>query len=205
MNQNILIHNLPEDNEENLFEKIQQLIKQHFGVDTSFQKIHRNGPKTPGRSQIITGRLSKFTDKEKILQAQRELNKRDREASDQSDQSAQPNAPERPFYVTPQRPIEIAENRKKLHEINNQYWKEKIMTRFVGEKLVFPNGNVYRDKVLKPKPENIREIPQSDKEKLQQTPMSTMDCSDEGITFKAAAATKQTYNQVGNFYEKKYY
>ncbi|XP_061164453.1 protein IMPACT-like [Saccostrea echinata] len=43
---------------------------------------------------------------------------------------------------------------------------------------------------------------QSDKEKLQQISMSTMDCSDEGNTFKAAAATVETYNQVRNFYKK---
>ncbi|XP_062569405.1 uncharacterized protein LOC134231459 [Saccostrea cucullata] len=106
MNQNILIHNLPEEeNEENLFEKIPHLIKQHFGVDTSFSNIHRNGPKTSGKNRIITGRLSKFSDKEKILQAQRELNKREREASDQPDQTAEPQSSERTFYVTPQRPI----------------------------------------------------------------------------------------------------
>ncbi|XP_062577805.1 uncharacterized protein LOC134239650 [Saccostrea cucullata] len=124
------------------------------------------------------------------------------EASDQTDQTAEPKSPERTFYVTPQRPIEVAENRKKLQEINDQYWKEKVKTRFVGDKLVFPNGNVYRDKVLKPKPENILDITKADKEKLQQIPMSTIDCSDEGNTFKAAAATTDTYNQVRNFYKK---
>ncbi|XP_062574269.1 uncharacterized protein LOC134236103 [Saccostrea cucullata] len=203
MNQNILIHNLPEESEEeNLFEKIPHLIKQHFGVDTSFANIHRNGPKIPGKSRIITGRLSKFTDKEKILQAQRKQNKIDREESDQPDQNAKSEAPEKTFYVTPQRLLEVAENRKKLQEINNQYWKEKVKTRFVGEKLVFPNGNVYRDKVLKPKPENILDMTKADKKKLQQIPMSTIDCADEGNTFKAAAATTDTYNQVRNFFKK---
>ncbi|XP_062601164.1 uncharacterized protein LOC134262856 [Saccostrea cucullata] len=199
MNQNILIHNLPEEeDEENLFEKIPRLIKEHFGVDTSFANIHRNGPKTSGKPHI-TGRLSKFSDKEKILQAQRELNKREREASDQTDQTAEPKSPKRTFYVTPQRPIEVAENRKQLQEINDQYWKEKVKTRFVGDKLVFPNGNVYRDKVLKPRPENILDMTKADKEKLQQIPMSTIECSDEGNTFKAAAATSDTYNQTSRY------
>lgn len=43
MKHNILIHNLAEEDGENLFIKIPALIKQHLGVDTKFSNIHRNG------------------------------------------------------------------------------------------------------------------------------------------------------------------
>ncbi|XP_048753927.2 uncharacterized protein LOC125665320 [Ostrea edulis] len=194
MKQNLLIHNLPEEENENLFKKIPQLIKEYLGVETTFANIHRNGPKNPGRPRTITGRLEKFTDKEKVLQAQK-----DRRNSEGSGSTEQSNTP---FYITPQRPVEVAENRKKLQEISNLYWKENVKTRFVGDKLVFPNGNTYKEKVLTPKPENILLVDQAEKEALQQIQMSTLETSTEGNDFKIAASTTATFNQVRNFYKK---
>ncbi|XP_056020445.1 uncharacterized protein LOC130054505 [Ostrea edulis] len=159
MKQNLLIHNLPDEENENLFKKIPQLIKEYLGVETTFANIHRNGSKNPGRPRTITGRLEKFTDKEKVLQAQKD--KRNSEGSGSTEQS------NTTFYITPQRPVEVAENRKKTQEISNRYWKEDVKTRFVGDKLAFPNGNTYKEKVFKPKPENILLMDQAEKEALQ--------------------------------------
>ncbi|XP_056003742.1 protein IMPACT homolog [Ostrea edulis] len=164
------------------------------GSRNTFANIHRNGPKNPGRPRTITGRLEKFTDKEKVLQAQKD--KRNSEGSGSTEQS------NTPFYITPHRPVEVAENRKKLQEISNRYWKENVKTRFVGDKLVFPNGNTYKEKVLKPKPENILLVDQAEKEALQQIQMSTLETSTEGNDFKIAASTTATFNQVRNFYKK---
>lgn len=43
MKHNILIHNLAEEDGENLFIIIPALIKEHLGIDTKFSNIHRNG------------------------------------------------------------------------------------------------------------------------------------------------------------------
>ena len=194
MNQNLLIHNLPEEENENLFRRIPQLIKEHLGIDTSFVNIHRNGPKNPNRPRTITGRLEKFTDKEKILQAQKD--KRKNEGSGQLQQNSTL------FYITPQRPIEVSENRKKLQEISNQYWKENVKTRFVGDKLVFPNGNTYKEKVVKPTPGNVLTLDQAEKEALQKIQISALETSAEENIFKIAAATTETYNHARNLYKK---
>ena len=193
MNQNLLIHNLPEEENENLFRRIPQLIKEHLGIDTSFVNIHRNGPKNPSKPRTITGRLEKFTDKEKILQAQKD--KRKNEGSGQVQQNTL-------FYITPQRPIEVSENRKKLQEISNQYWKENVKTRFVGDKLVFPNGHTYKEKVVKPTPGNVLMLDQVEKETLQKIQISALETSAEENIFKIAAATTETYNHARNLYKK---
>ena len=69
MNQNILIHYLPEDNHEN--RKNTTNYQNNFNIATGFANIHRNGSKAHGKSRIITWRLNKFKDKDLILQAQK--------------------------------------------------------------------------------------------------------------------------------------
>lgn len=72
MKHNILIHNLAEDDGENLFIKIPALIKEHLGIDTKFSNIHRNGWGYQDKPRSITARLINFPDKEKILSAHKE-------------------------------------------------------------------------------------------------------------------------------------
>lgn len=74
MKYNLMIHNLAEEDGENLFVKIPKLIKEHFGINTEFSNIHRNGwnkqDKTrQDKPRSITGKLINFSDKEKILSA----------------------------------------------------------------------------------------------------------------------------------------
>lgn len=75
MKHNILIHNLAEEDGENLFIKIPALIKEHLGVHTKFSNIHRNGWGKQDKPRSITGRLINFPDKEKILSANKERKK----------------------------------------------------------------------------------------------------------------------------------
>ena len=59
-----MIHNIPEDDHENLFVKLPQIVKKkHFKIDTSFANIHTNEPKAHGKPIITTGtgRLNMFT------------------------------------------------------------------------------------------------------------------------------------------------
>ncbi|XP_061190011.1 uncharacterized protein LOC133197838 [Saccostrea echinata] len=183
MKQNILIHNLPEEDGENLFVKNPELIKTHFKVDTSFANIHRNGPKIQGKPRTITGRLNKFTDKDLILQAQRENKNQRTEQAEEIDQnsSLQHNST---FFITPQTPIELSENRKKLLELNNKYWKANVKIRIVGEKLVFPNGSIHRDKVQKPKAEQILGMDQAEREALKKIKVTELEKNEGGNIFR---------------------
>ncbi|XP_061172695.1 uncharacterized protein LOC133182008 [Saccostrea echinata] len=201
MKQNILIHNLPEEDGENLFVKIPELIKTHFKVDTSFANIHRNGPKIQGKPRTITGRLNKFTDKDLILQAQRENKNQRTEQAEEIDQnsSLQHNST---FFITPQTPIELSENRKKLLELNNKYWKANVKTRIVGEKLVFPNGSIHRDKVQKPKAEQILGMDQAEREALKKIKVTELETNEGGNIFRGMGAATECYNQVRDMYKK---
>lgn len=193
MKYNLMIHNLAEEDGENLFVKIPKLIKEHFGINTEFSNIHRNGwnkqDKTrQDKPRSITGKLINFSDKEKILSAQRE--RKDR-------------TPKLPFFITPQQPIQITENRKKLIEVSNKYKEDNVRTRILGNKLVFQNGTVYRDKVMKPRAEDILLIDDDEKQKTESLEVVSSDpVTEAGNKFTATAAAVNTYANIRAFYKK---
>lgn len=193
MKYNLMIHNLAEEDGENLFVKIPKLIKEHFGINTEFSIIHRNGwnkqDKTrQDKPRSITGKLINFSDKEKILSAQRE--RKDR-------------TPKLPFFITPQQPIQITENRKKLIEVSNKYKEDNVRTRILGNKLVFQNGTVYRDKVMKPRAEDILLIDDDEKQKTESLEVVSSDpVTEAGNKFTATAAAVNTYANIRAFYKK---
>ena len=137
MRDNILIHGLEEEENEDLSKRVPMLIKEHLQLDDiGFIRIgfHRNGPRFQGsaRPRSITGKLKNPSDKDRVLNAIRQK----RETSRQSDM---------PFFITPQTPLQVNETKKKLQEMNTEYREENVKTKIVGNKLVFPNGNVYKE------------------------------------------------------------
>lgn len=188
MKHNILIHNLAEEDGENLFIKIPALIKEHLGVDTKFSNIHRNGWGKQEKPRSITGRLINFPDKEKILSAHKE--RKDK-------------VPKLPFYITPQQPIQITENRKKLVEVSTKYREDNVRTRILGNKLVFQNGTVYRDKVTKPRAEDLLLMDEDEKQKSESLDtVKSGPVTEAGNKFSATAAEADTYAKVRSFYKK---
>ncbi|XP_056009389.1 uncharacterized protein LOC130051465 [Ostrea edulis] len=167
------------------------LIKEHLGVDgIEFANIHRNsGDRKPSaKPRTITGKLVRFEQKDYILRQQ----KTKKEAG-----------MEIPFYITPQAPVQINETRKKLVELNNKYWKENVQTRLIGDKLVFPNGTVYKDKVSTPTAEEILQLDQKEREKIEEMESGRSNTHSEGRNqFSAAAVEADTYANVRNFYKK---
>ena len=191
MRDNILIHNLKEEENENLDTKVIGLIKAHMNLDVEFIRIHRNGPKHPGnpKPRIITGKLKNYNDKEHILQVMRQL-REDKNSS-------------LPFTITPQTPQQIHENKKKTQDLNYKYRTDKVMTKITGNKLVFPNGNVYRDKVQEPRAEDLLTMKEEEVKKLEDiTVYATESVSEGGNSFKAIASQVSSYAQVRNFYRR---
>ncbi|XP_062615563.1 uncharacterized protein LOC134277265 [Saccostrea cucullata] len=191
MKNNILKHNLEEEEGEDLFSKIPRLLNEHLDIDgIEFVNIHRNGGdrRQGDKPRVITGRLVRFENKDRLLKQQRK--KKD-------------DGIILPFYITPQSPVQVNETRRKLVELNSKYWSENIKTRVVGDKLVFPNGSVYRDKVKTPNAEEILQLDQKEQQKLEEIEVKRSNTHTEsGNQISAAAVEVETYAKVRNFYKK---
>lgn len=172
MRENVLIHNLEEQDGENLHVRINRLFMQHFNLDVKFVRIQKNsGRPTTGKPRSITGRLVDFGQKELILKAQK-VNI--------------DNIIQLPFHVSPQSPPLVNENRKKLFEVSSKYRAEGLNTRVKGKKMIFPNGNTYHDKVSVPNVKDIMSIDKKERKKLNGLKVETTNCvSDNGNKFLA--------------------
>ncbi|XP_061190455.1 protein IMPACT homolog [Saccostrea echinata] len=103
MKNNILIHNLEEEEGEDLFSKIPRLLHENLEIEgIEFANIHRNAGdrRQGGKPRTITGRLVRFENKDRILKQQRK----------KKDEGVQ-----LPFYITPQSPVQ--KEQQKLEEI----------------------------------------------------------------------------------------
>lgn len=149
---NILIQYLAEEDGENLFIKIPALIKEHLVVDTKFSIIHRNGWGKKDKPRSITGRLISFPDKEKNISAHKERKDKVSKLL---------------FYITPQQPIKITVNRKTLVQVSTKYREDNVRTRILGNKLVFQNRTASRDKVTKPRAEDLLLMDEDEKQKYE--------------------------------------
>ncbi|XP_062593379.1 protein IMPACT homolog [Saccostrea cucullata] len=107
-----------------------------------------------------------------------------------------------PFYITPQTPLQINESKKKLQEMNNKYREENVKTKIVGNKLVFPNGGVYRDKVLPPRAEDILMLDKDEIEKLDECDVRKCESvTEDGNIFTSLIAEIHTYAHARNVYK----
>ena len=126
--------------------------------------------------------------KEDVLQSQRQLRQQQQET---------------PFHVSPQYPSSLVENRKHLSELQKKYTEQKVETKIKGNKLVFKNGNVYKDKVLVPRAEDVLLALDEEKEALGHIEVVTSEEKREkGNRFIANAAEAKTYGDVRKFYKK---
>lgn len=147
------------------------------------------GPMRNGKiPRIIVGKLEKYEMKEDVLQSQRQLRQQQQET---------------PFHVSPQYPSSLVENRKHLSELQKKYTEQKVETKIKGNKLVFKNGNVYKDKVLVPRAEDVLLALDEEKEALGHIEVVTSEEKREkGNRFIANAAEAKTYGDVRKFYKK---
>ncbi|XP_078317968.1 protein IMPACT homolog [Crassostrea virginica] len=126
--------------------------------------------------------------KENVLQSQRQLRQQQQET---------------PFHVSPQYPSSLVENRKHLSELQKKYTEQKVETKIKGNKLVFKNGNVYKDKVLVPRAEDVLLALDEEKEALGHIEVVTSEEKREkGNRFIANAAEAKTYGDVRKVYKK---
>lgn len=190
MRDNILVHNFVENKGENLMLSVPAAIKQHLNVDVEFIRIHRNSQtlRKDGKPRTITGKLVNLEKKAEIPKAQKEK----RDAGN-----------DLPFNITPQSPNEIVERRKQLFDINKSYHEQNIKTRVVGEKLLFPDNSLYRDKVSTPTAEDILTQDEKETDKLNKISLTTSNTVVEaGNKFIGNAAKVGSLNDVRKSYKK---
>lgn len=190
MRDNLLIHHFRESPEENLSVTVPRAIKEHLGVDVEFIRIHRNSPRPNinGKPRSITGKLKDFAKKDAILKEQKRIKDQNKEL---------------PFHITPQSPAPVAENRKKLQEISYSYRQNNVKHRIVGDKIIFENGSILKDKVPVPSAEDILSIDTNEFEKLEKLhSVKTNSITENGNVFIANGAKTSTYTEVRNIYKK---
>ena len=128
MRDNILIHNLEEEENEDLSQRVPMLIKEHLQLDDiGFIRIHRNGTRSRVIQDLGLLQLKNSSVKDRVLNAIRQK----RETFRQSDM---------PFFITPQTPLQVNETKKKLQEMNTKYREENVKTKKVGNKLCSLTG-----------------------------------------------------------------
>lgn len=190
MRDNLMIHRFKEIPNENLMEDVPNAIKKEFGVDLKFVRIHRVGPPRRGPvPRLIVGKLENYQKKEEILKIQRDFRR-----------TSKPTA----FHVSEQFPAAVVEERKYLYELQRKYTSQNVETRVRGNKLVFKNnGNIYREKVLVPRAEDVLYCDEEECQKLQESPAVFSDEKQErGSRFMASGAAVKTYGEVRNLYKK---
>ena len=95
------------------------------------------------------------------------------------------------------------EERKHLFELQRKYTSQNVETRVRGNKLVFKNnGNVFREKVLVPRAEDVLQCDEDELDNLQEIPVVTSEEKRErGSRFVASGTPVKTYGEVRNFYK----
>ncbi|KAK3084489.1 hypothetical protein FSP39_014304 [Pinctada imbricata] len=105
--------------------------------------------------------------------------------------------------ISPQSPPEMAEEHQKLRLISSKYRENGIRTRFSGNKLVFDDGTVHRDKVITPRAEDLLLTDERETERLQKISLkSTKSTVVEGNKFKGNCRKVQSINDVRDTYKK---
>ncbi|KAJ8311311.1 hypothetical protein KUTeg_011137 [Tegillarca granosa] len=125
------ITDLRKSEQENLAINLKGEIKERRGIEIDFVRAHRNSPKPNpnGKPRAIAAKLVDRDAKDEILKAKK------------AQRTQNVNIP---FRITPQSPQEIFE---KLYEISSAYREQNINTKVVKDKLIFPDGSMYRDKL----------------------------------------------------------
>lgn len=151
MRDNILIHNFPYRQGENLMQIIPKTIKDTLGVDVQFVRIHRNSVKGVVHSKpvSITGKLVDREKKDELLQAQK------------SKKLAKVTLP---FFITVQEPTVMVEEKKRLYAISDMLRSQNIRTKIQRGHIVLPNGEKYQEPIPKLESSEVLQIATHDVE-----------------------------------------
>lgn len=134
------------------------------------------------------GKLEQYDKKEVILQIQKDFRR---------------SSNETPFHVSEQFSAPLVEERKHLFELQRKYTSQNVETLVRRNKLVLKNnGNVFREKVLVSRAEDVLQCDEDELDKLQEIPVVTSEEKRERRSrFVASGIPVKTYGEVRNFYK----
>lgn len=187
MRDNILIHNFPYKQGENLMQIIPETIKDTLGVDIQFVRIHRNSVKGVVNSKpvSITGKLVDRKMKDELLQAQK------------SKKMAKVTLP---FFITTQEPTVMVEEKKRLYAISDMLRSQNIRTKVEWGRIVLPNGEKYQEPIPKLESSDVLQIATQDVELVDS--VSTDPTQKKGSEIFASGARVSSSSDVQNLYQK---
>lgn len=190
MKDNILIHNYPYTQQEDLATSIPNVIKQSLGVDVEFVRIHRNGvrPQFNDKPVTITAKLKDRNKKDEILNAQR-LKKIAKQRL--------------PFFITPQQPAPLTSARNKLFDKADSFRKQNINVKVQRNEITMPNGTKYEEEVPLISSADALQISSEEYQSLDDVVVvSTEPVQKDGSEFMAVGANIQSSDEALNIYKK---
>ena len=190
MRDNILIHNFPYTQDENLSVTMPETIKRTLGVDVEFVIIHRNGIRGVhnGKPVTITAKLADRAKKEEILNAQK----------------AKKIARQRlPFFITPQQPPVVVSNKNKIYDKANSLQKQSISAKVKRDQIILGDGSSYQEEVPLIRNSDALQITSEETQALDEIQITSVDpIIRDGSEFSAAGAKAQTTDEVRDIYRK---
>lgn len=190
MKDNILIHNYPYTQQEDLATTMPNVIKQSLGVDVEFVRIHRNGvrPQFNNKPVTITAKLLDRNKKDEILNAQR-LKKIAKQRL--------------PFFITPQLPTPLTSARNKLFDKADSFRKQSINVKVHRNEIIMPNGSKYEEEVPLISSADTLQISAEEYQSLDDVlVVSTDPVQKDGSEFMAIGANIQSTDEALNVYKK---
>ncbi len=198
MRENVLVHNVPEETDENCETKVKDLLsKKSYNKPLDIKRIHRLGQpaKNPSRPRPIVAQLASSGQVEALLKF--DGLKRKTPPGDKQDGN-------RDLKVTPQYPTEIRERRRQLAEIASDFHeKDKSVKTKLTTDALYVNGEKYIEKLTCPTTREVFTMSKAEMEEARET----FEKFTEGITaeggscFVARALPVQSLNDIRAAYK----
>lgn len=192
MKNNLLCHNLPEQDQENIEQRIQDVLRQKLGLTNRhviIERIHRIGFKSPNGCRPIVMKLNNYKDVEAILQLGKDKLPKGKDL----------------IRFTPQTPTEIHETRKNLYSVIDAVKATSPEAKFniKKDKLII-NSEVYRTPLPTPTPTDVLNIPTEEKIALaHNVPVYEGECvRKQGSRFVACVTPIKSFDDARAAYKR---
>lgn len=190
MRNNILVHNVAEQDRENCLKLVQTILKEKLGLDgVNIENAHRVGPKTqnPNHIRLLVARLLHRQDTYNVLDLAKKLPKG-----------------AKLLKITPQHPPEMLGKRRELAQVAAAVREQhpQVKTTLARDKL-FINNELYREPLPTPKARDILGMTRADRAELQKLPViEGKIVSDMANILSASAAQVHSLDKARAAYKK---
>ena len=210
MRDNIIITGIKEQENENLPNKVYQLLEE-IGVDSqngntgpiSFDRMHRFGSKLANGTRPIVAKVHDYRDKSWIMDCAPGLKDINAKAKAEDEKGDKPTPP---IFINDQYPDEISEKRKqafaKIRENKRRPTLEQSNMKLSLDKL-YINGELDKPAVTRPSVSSLMNTAEDEKEKLSKIKFAVGDRqSEKGNSFTGVSVKVNSLADVRRAYKK---